>query len=84
MYALIQNQGVISEAEAVRYGVQICALVEFLHFAGEKPILFLDLQPKNLIICGGIVQNHRFRAGVFCGALHSSERALRDGRLRCA
>lgn len=33
LYALIQNQGVISEAEAVRYGVQICALVEFLHFA---------------------------------------------------
>jgi serine/threonine protein kinase len=55
LYALVQSRGVMNEAEAVRYGVQICALVEFLHFAGEKPILFLDLQPKNLIICGGVV-----------------------------
>ena len=82
MYALIQNQGVISEAEAVRYGVQICALVEFLHFAGEKPILFLDLQPKNLIICGGIVKIIDFGQASF--AEHCTHQSARYGTVGCA
>ena len=82
LYALIQNQGVISEAEAVRYGVQICALVEFLHFAGEKPILFLDLQPKNLIICGGIVKIIDFGQASF--AEHCTHQSARYGTVGCA
>ena len=50
LYDLIQDQGPFQEAEAVRYGRQICSLVEYLHHSCDKPILHLDLQPKNLML----------------------------------
>lgn len=56
LYTLIMRQGTLQEADAVRYGLQICGLVEYLHSAGEYPILYLDLQPNNLIICEGAVR----------------------------
>lgn len=31
LYALIANQGPIQEAEAVRYGMQVCGLVAYMH-----------------------------------------------------
>ncbi|MCD7907861.1 MAG: serine/threonine protein kinase [Clostridium sp.] len=82
LYALIQNRGVMREAEAVHYGLQICALVKFLHFAGEKPILFLDLQPKNLIICGGVVKIIDFGQAAFSG--HCAGQSARYGTVGCA
>lgn len=56
LYTLITRQGTLQEADAARYGMQICGLVEYLHSAGEYPILYLDLQPNNLIICDGTVR----------------------------
>lgn len=56
LYALVTDQGVLQETEAVRYGLQLCRLVEFLHSAGDQPILFLDLQPNNLMICQGTLK----------------------------
>ena len=56
LYDLIKDQGPFQEAEAVRYGRQICSLVEYLHHSCDKPILHLDLQPKNLMIWKGTVQ----------------------------
>lgn len=31
LYTLIKNQGTLKEADAVRYGMQICGLVEYIH-----------------------------------------------------
>ncbi len=56
LYALIRDQGTLQETEAVRYGLQICSLVDYMHSACETPILHLDLQPNNLMICGGTVR----------------------------
>lgn len=56
LYALIEHQGALQEAEAVRYGIQICSLVHFMHSSSKHSILHLDLQPNNLIICGGTVR----------------------------
>ena len=56
LYALVKNRGTLQEAEAARYGAQICSLVEYMHSACETPILHLDLQPNNLMICGGTVR----------------------------
>ena len=56
LYTLIMRQGPIQEAEAAQYGMQICGLVEYMHSACELPILYLDLQPNNLIICSGAVK----------------------------
>lgn len=56
LYALIMRQGALKEADAAQYGMQICGLVEYMHSACEIPILHLDLQPNNLIICDGAVK----------------------------
>ena len=74
LYTLIRNQGVIQEAEAVRYGIQLCQLVQFLHSAGETPILHLDLHPNNLIICKGIVKIIDFGQAVYEGCEEGGER----------
>ena len=40
----------------LQYAIQICSVVSYLHSAGPEPILHLDLQPKNLLICGHAVK----------------------------
>lgn len=56
LYALISETGHFSKAMTIRYGIQICHLVNILHSARPTPILYLDLQPKNLIICHDTVK----------------------------
>lgn len=56
LYALVKEKGVLPEAEAIQYGIQLCQLVAFLHSAGDYPILYLDLQPNNLLVCAGVVK----------------------------
>lgn len=51
LYALISDMGHFSQAMTIRYGIQICRLVYSLHIAKPYPILHLDLQPKNLLLC---------------------------------
>lgn len=70
LYALVKRLGSLSAETAVQFGIQICRLIQFLHSL-ENPILYLDLQPKNLLICSGNVKlidfNHaRFAAEPFC------------------
>ncbi len=77
LYTLIRKQGVIQEAEAVDYGIQLCQLVQFLHSVGENPILHLDLQPNNLIICKGVVKIVDFGQAV-------DEGCQKDEKRRCA
>lgn len=56
LYTLITEQGPFQETDVIRYGIQICSLVHFMHSAYKQPILHLDLQPNNLIICSGTVR----------------------------
>lgn len=56
LYVLIANQGPIQETEVVRYGMQVYGLVAYMHSAREVPMLYLDLQPNNLIICNDTVK----------------------------
>ena len=56
LYALVSDIGHFSTAMTVRYGIQICHLVNILHSATPTPILYLDLQPKNLLVCSGTVK----------------------------
>lgn len=51
LYDLVRRQGHLNQDAVLRYGVLICDLVQYLHSAGETPILYLDLQPKNLLLC---------------------------------
>lgn len=50
-YDLIKEQGHLNQSTVIRYGIQICDLVHYLHSAEQIPILYLDLQPRNLLVC---------------------------------
>lgn len=56
LYALVSGMGHFSKTMTVRYGIQICHLVSILHSARPIPILYLDLQPKNLLVCDDTVK----------------------------
>lgn len=47
----IRKNGLMSEHQAVDIGIKLCHIIEFLHNQKPIPILFLDIQPKNIIIC---------------------------------
>jgi serine/threonine-protein kinase len=51
LYDLVLNQGTLLPETVFAYGKQICEAVHYLHSAGNIPVLYLDLQPKNLMVC---------------------------------
>lgn len=82
LYALVSDTGHFSKAVTIRYGIQICRLVYSLHFAEPYPILYLDLQPKNLLLCGDTI-----KLVDFDHAVHLSEAdrlTKRYGTIGCA
>ena len=82
LYALVSDIGHFSKAMTVRYGIQICRLVNSLHFAKPYPILYLDLQPKNLLLCDNTI-----KLVDFDHAVHLSEAdrlTKRYGTVGCA
>lgn len=82
LYALISDTGHFSRAMTVLYGIQICHLVRFLHSARPNPILYLDLQPKNLLLCHDVVKLIDFDHAV---RLQDAEHlTLRYGTVGCA
>lgn len=48
---LVKTQGPLARCTVLKYVIQICGVVNYLHSAGTEPILHLDLQPKNLLVC---------------------------------
>lgn len=55
LYALVKRLGSLSMEMAVEFGIQICRLIQFMYSA-KNPILYLDLQPKNLFVCTGKIR----------------------------
>lgn len=51
LYSLVNRSGCLSRAKMISYGIQLCQLIYYLHSFEPNPILYLDLQPKNLLIC---------------------------------
>ncbi len=51
LYDLVEKQGHLSRELTIYYGIQLSRIINYLHFAGPNPILHLDLQPKNLLLC---------------------------------
>lgn len=82
LYTLIKRQGTLKQADAIRYGMQICGLVEYMHSACKLPILYLDLQPNNLIICNGTVKLIDFDHAVCC--VDANQGQQRYGTVGCA
>lgn len=55
IYALVKRMGSLSTKTTVDLGIQICRIIQFMNTA-ENPILYLDLQPKNLLVCEKMVK----------------------------
>ncbi len=55
LYALVKRLGSLSMKATVDIGIQICRIIQFMNTA-EKSILYLDLQPKNLLVCDKMVR----------------------------
>lgn len=56
LFVHVSDVGHLSKAMTIRYGIQICHLVNILHSASPTPILYLDLQPKNLLVCDDTIK----------------------------
>jgi len=56
LYALIQREGSLVKAKAVSYGIELCRIIIYLHSFEPNPILYLDLQPRNILICQGALK----------------------------
>lgn len=82
LYALVSGMGHFSAAMTIRYGIQICHLVNILHSARPNPVLYLDLQPKNLLLCHDVVKLIDFDHAV--PLKEAGELALRYGTEGCA
>ncbi len=75
LYDLVCARGSLSQDVVIRYGIQICGLVQYLHSAETIPILYLDLQPRNLLVCHGQVKLLDFdRSDTLSGANEAEER----------
>ena len=67
LFDIVREQGALSAARTVSIGIQICHLVHHLHSARANPILYLDLQPKNLLLCRGTVKLVDFGRAALAG-----------------
>lgn len=56
LFDLVKEQGHLSRELAISYGIQLAGIISYLHLAGPNPILHLDLQPKNLLLCHDTVK----------------------------
>lgn len=82
LFALIKRQGNLSKVKVLSYGIELCQIMNYLHSLKPNPILYLDLQPKNLLICDGILKLIDFDQAVsaaFAGCLKK-----RYGTVGCA
>lgn len=50
LYAMVSRLGALSPQWTAVFGIQVCQLIAFMN-SSENPILYLDLQPKNLMVC---------------------------------
>ena len=50
LFDYIRENGLFSESLAIAIGIKLCEIISFLHSQKPTPILFLDIQPKNILI----------------------------------
>lgn len=82
LYAHVLETGHCSSAMTIQYGIQICHLVNIMHSTMPTPVLYLDLQPKNLLLYHNTIKLIDFDHAVYADeAEHLKERY---GTIGCA
>ncbi len=82
LYDLVKKQGHLSRELTVFYGIQLASIINYLHLAGTTPILHLDLQPKNLLLCHDTIKLIDF--GLAASIKEANEPGERYGTVGCA
>ena len=82
LFALVSRRGSLSKAETVSYGIQLCRIISYLHHSADNPILHLDLQPKNILLCQDVLKLIDFDQAVFksCARRSGKGREARERR----
>lgn len=60
----IGTKGIPREDIIIRYALQLCDLLQYLHSI-ERPILYLDLKPENIIVTGTTLKLIDFGSAVY-------------------
>ena len=56
LYALVNRQGSLTGTKLISFGMELCRIMDYLHSFKPNPILYLDLQPHNILICRGTLK----------------------------
>jgi hypothetical protein len=65
LHALIEREGCLTRARLIQWGIQLCQIIYYLHSFEPNPILYLDLQPGNILICRETLKLIDFDQAVF-------------------
>ena len=60
----LQAEGPLSEKKLLYYALQLCDLILYLHHS-ERPILYVDLKPDNIIISGAMLKLIDFGSALY-------------------
>lgn len=52
----ILHQDNISQELIIEYGIQLCDILDYLHHITPYPILYQDLKPEHIILCGNQIK----------------------------
>lgn len=52
----ILHQDYISQELIIEYGIQLCDILDYLHHITPYPILYQDLKPEHIILCGNQIK----------------------------
>ena len=69
LHALIQREGCLTKAKLIQWGIELCRIIYYLHSFEPIPILYLDLQPANILISHGMLKLIDFDQSVLASAV---------------
>ncbi len=52
----ILHQNHISQELIIEYGIQLCEILDYLHHAAPYPVLYQDLKPEHILLCGNQIK----------------------------
>lgn len=60
----VREEGLINEHNIIRFAIQLCDLMKYLHSI-DRPIIYLDLKPENIIIAGTALKLIDFGSAIY-------------------
>lgn len=68
----ISSKGPFLESDVIRFGLALCDLFEYLHSV-ERPVLYVDLKPDNIILSGDSLKLIDFGSAVYQDELNGKQ-----------